>query len=106
MWNLNEAVSLIRRIEPALSAAGYHCGLTGGVLFKGESVKDLDIIIYPHKYSLGLGFDLKPARAIIESIFNPVEKCNCESTSQLRDDKLVSWIKTEDGKRIDFFFLK
>jgi hypothetical protein len=45
---LDNAVALIRLIEPLLSPYGYHCGLTGGVLFKGTSTKDTDIILYPH----------------------------------------------------------
>lgn len=42
------AVALIQTIEPALAAIGYHSALTGSVLYKGESNKDTDIIIFPH----------------------------------------------------------
>ena len=48
MHTIDSAMVLIRQIEPVLAANGYHCALTGSVLFKGESEKDIDIVLYPH----------------------------------------------------------
>lgn len=45
---LEDALVLIRELEPKFDSAGYHLGLTGSVLYKGESIKDLDLICYPH----------------------------------------------------------
>lgn len=48
MHTIESAIALIRQIEPVLAANGYHCALTGSVLFKGSSEKDVDVILYPH----------------------------------------------------------
>lgn len=48
MANLEYAVAVIRTLEPLLAAAGYHPALTGSILYKGESNKDIDVILYPH----------------------------------------------------------
>lgn len=46
-WELNEAIQLIRDIQPMLRLRGYHLGLGGGVLNKGTSLHDLDIYMFP-----------------------------------------------------------
>ena len=46
---LEKAVEVCREIEDKLKPIGYHCGLTGSILYKGESEKDIDIIVYPHQ---------------------------------------------------------
>jgi hypothetical protein len=45
---LDDAIDMIRNIEDVLVPVGYHVGLRGSVLLKGESENDLDIIVYPH----------------------------------------------------------
>lgn len=45
-WNLSQALPLIRQIELACPAAGCHVALTGGVLYKSEDRKDLDLMFY------------------------------------------------------------
>jgi hypothetical protein len=51
LWQLSEAVEVLREVESIITPYGFHCGLTGSVLYKGESNKDLDIILYPHANS-------------------------------------------------------
>ncbi len=51
MWTLEQGLELIRSIEPKLREIDWYSGLTGGVLYKGESSKDLDIIVSPLSYS-------------------------------------------------------
>jgi hypothetical protein len=47
-WTLETALEFIRNVEPVVRRDAYCClGLLGGVLRKGESDKDLDIIIIP-----------------------------------------------------------
>lgn len=43
-WTLDEAVKLIRQMQPLAFECGYHLNLGGGVLNKGFSNKDLDIL--------------------------------------------------------------
>jgi hypothetical protein len=47
-WTLETALSLIREVDPTLRER-YSCflGLCGGVLIKGASDKDLDLILIP-----------------------------------------------------------
>lgn len=43
-WTLNVAVNFIRIIHPSAFIGGYNLNLGGGVLDKGHSEKDLDIL--------------------------------------------------------------
>lgn len=45
---LNNTIDMVRNIEDALAPVGYHVGLRGSILLKGESENDLDIVVYPH----------------------------------------------------------
>ena len=47
MWTIEEALELIRGIQPALHARKYHVAMGGGVLNKGTSDKDLDLYVFP-----------------------------------------------------------
>ena len=46
-WILEEAIEFVRKIRPAVNAAGYNLLLGGGVLNNGYSDKDLDLVITP-----------------------------------------------------------
>lgn len=46
-WNMTAAVAFLRRLEPVLESVGWHCALGGGVLQKGESAHDLDVVVFP-----------------------------------------------------------
>lgn len=105
MWTQQQAIWMIQSFEPQLASQGYHCALTGSVLYKGKSIKDLDIIIYPHWKKEGLLPDLNIIKKWLLEFFGASEIKDCASTSQERDDKHVCWLLTKDGQRIDFFFL-
>lgn len=47
MWNLVEALELIREIQSKIRELDYHILLGGGVLNKGTSEKDLDLFFIP-----------------------------------------------------------
>lgn len=46
-WTLDEALPLIRGLQPHTRKFGYHLTLGGGVLNHGESKKDLDLFFLP-----------------------------------------------------------
>lgn len=48
LWTLDQAISLVRQMEAAFVPVGWHCALAGGVLHRGSSEHDLDVIAYPH----------------------------------------------------------
>ena len=47
MWKLDQALDLVREIQPVIHGMGYHVVLGGGVLNNGESKKDLDLYFHP-----------------------------------------------------------
>lgn len=47
LWSLAEGITLCRRLQRRLEPAGFAVAITGSVLFKGKSYKDLDLVIYP-----------------------------------------------------------
>jgi hypothetical protein len=46
-WTLEDALPLIRALQPDTKRYGYHLCLGGGVLNKGHSDKDLDLYFLP-----------------------------------------------------------
>lgn len=44
MWQMSDAIDLIRKLQPRAWELGYHLNFGGGVLNKGYSYKDLDIL--------------------------------------------------------------
>lgn len=47
MWTLNQALELVRRIQPLVRPFNYHIAIGGGVLNNGHSDKDLDLYFIP-----------------------------------------------------------
>lgn len=108
MWTQQEAIELLKRLEPDLAKVGFHCALGGSVLYRGTSEKDLDVIIYPHTYKKQSPPNNSIAEVVLKLFFQAekIKACGGESSSQERDDKEVKWLTTEGNKRVDFFFLK
>lgn len=104
MWDLDSAVKFLRKLEAVIEPSGYHCGLHGGVLYKGTSEKDLDVIIYPHDKG-GETIDRQAVWVIIKKFCAAEATGSCGGLSQLRDAKEVRWLSAR-GKRVDFFFLE
>lgn len=48
-WTLEEGVKLARMVEPHAQKFGFHVALAGGVLMKGRSDKDVDLLFYVRK---------------------------------------------------------
>jgi hypothetical protein len=46
-WDLVHGLYVIRAIQPQIRKYGFHVALAGGVLNKGESDKDLDLVFLP-----------------------------------------------------------
>ncbi len=106
MWTQQEAIWCLVSLEARLKEVGCHCGLTGSILYRGDSKKDLDVIIYPHWKKDNEPIDLQIVKDWLVKFFDAEEMNDCKSTSQKRDDKYVCWLTTKAGKRIDFFFLQ
>lgn len=104
MWTLEQGVDVARSIEPLAIASGFHVAIGGSVLHRGESQKDLDIFVYPHKTSQVSGTDVD---AFKESLFKYLNIATWEAKPHkvYGDSKVVESAEYV-GKRIDFFFLK
>lgn len=46
-WTIAEALEFIRRHQPVAMEKGFYLALAGGVLNKGESINDLDLVAMP-----------------------------------------------------------
>lgn len=101
-----DAVTIALDIERVIAPLGAHTALTGSCLYRGESKKDVDIVVYPHNA------DDPPAKmdllnALHEQlelgIVNKKGWWHCDTTREYVD-KEVSIIFIR-GVRIDIFFL-
>lgn len=60
-WLMRDALRVARKAEHVLSPFGWHVALGGGVMRNGYSVKDLDLIVYPHDASRSLLYCIEEA---------------------------------------------
>lgn len=107
-WTLELGVNFVRDLNVATELVGFHCALCGSVLHKGESSKDLDLVIFPMstaKVDLEAlqqclkdqGLKLKFSRAFIASIW--------ERKGRLDQKNVDAW-ELPDGRRVDIFHLR
>jgi hypothetical protein len=97
LLTLEDGIRICREIEDVLSPLGYHTALTGSLLYKGRSTKDVDIVVYPHQVSEQLApvIILDKLGVFVTSLQN---EASCT-------DKLVA-VTEYKGVRVDFFFLE
>ena len=103
-WTLEEGIKFARELEFNLIPLGYHCAITGSVLYKGRSEKDLDIMIYPHDSTkCDANTQLE-----VEKMLGEVHGIEIQLIDRMKypDEKNVYWSYDTMGKRIDFFFVK
>jgi predicted nucleotidyltransferase len=104
--SLEKAIEIVREIEQNLSPFGYHCGLTGSTLYKGESEKDIDIIVYPHQVSETIPLNsVVEASGVESSMYSTNGHLKPKEISPSTTDKLVV-VGTYKGYRIDLFILQ
>lgn len=103
-WRLDDGLSVVRYLESALAVLGWHFALTGGVLLRGSSEHDLDVVVYPEVS--GDGIDATALRAALRGLGWTLY----ESASVLaarwrangrRDRKHVDVWATDTGRRVD-----
>lgn len=110
-WTIAEARELAQKLQPLLREVGFDIGLTGSVFVRGESERDLDLIIYPLTTEFS---DVGPAR---EALRKGGLECFTTRENVLRqwrrlgssDSKFVEvWMAGDvtERKRIDVFFLR
>lgn len=106
-WTLDEATRLCRFLWPRLMSVGWHLAVTGSVMTRGQSRKDLDLVAYPRRSGSRVNHlrselrraGLTPGIGVLE-----VRKIWRDGGS--RDSKHVEVWWTEGGRRIDLFVLR
>lgn len=107
MWScLMDALVLVRKLQPAFNGCGWHIALGGGLLNKGFSDHDLDLVVYPHNSN---ATDIDKLRAMLRaigwSLFADVERIQAHWRKKGGTDKKhVEVWKTPDDKRVDLIF--
>jgi hypothetical protein len=104
MWTFEAGLAWCCQANRLLLDHNVHTALTGSVLFKGSSKKDLDIIIYPHKTSCRIPFINEICNIL--SLRFVEDRTNAHSRYSDSDHKKVYHTETESGKRIDIFMLQ
>jgi len=103
-WTQTEALLFLADLETKAAAAGLHVALAGSVLYRGESKKDLDVVIYPHTKEKPSSWPLK-AIAFVDVQIGKSDLCDFP----YRDGKHVryAFIKSGPlaGRRVDIFLL-
>lgn len=93
---LDLALTAIRELEPKLAEIGYHSALTGGVLYRGSSEKDIDVVIYPHDPAVTVG------EHILKELFDKAGFVARYKTDARYVNRRV-WIYGKDDVCFDFF---
>lgn len=98
MITLAEAVAKARQLEALVTPYGYHIALTGSCLYKGESEKDMDFVVYQHKTGRE-NFD-----GLMEMLNASYYVKNC--TDYHPDDRKLVYQCQNADERFDLFFLQ
>lgn len=103
-WTLEEGLVVVRELEAQCSRYGWHFALGGGVLLRGQSDHDLDVIVYPH--SSRVGVDTGKLRARLRDLGWKLRGRAEYVIEEWRkkgsiDRKHVDIWATPDGKRVD-----
>lgn len=110
-WTLAQAQKLVQRLHDPLATVGWSVGITGGVLFKGRSTHDLDLILYPldsenhrpkgsARYILGQWANLRRIH------HRHVIRMSWAKRSNSDDDKFVEVYEDNKKRRVDVMWLR
>jgi len=103
MWTLDKALQLVRNLQPHLMEVGWFAALAGGVLNKGYSEHDLDLVLVP----------MKTDSTDIGSLHQVLHFVGWERTHEAEemrehwkakgspDGKFVEVYRTVSGRRVD-----
>jgi hypothetical protein len=110
MWTRDQACVFLERLCRLLEPVNWYAGITGSVVERGSSTKDLDMIIYPFRT------DRPMDKEQAYSVFRALDLQRFMKTSDIHkiwrelgsgDDKQIeAWRNRKTGQRVDFFFLR
>lgn len=99
LWTFDEALPLIRELQPLTREPGYHLTLGGSVLNIGRSLKDLDLFFLP---MYGQRQDRSEMQRVLEEFFDAPLSPHVNSDTPGGDGHIQGSF-TYQGKRIDVF---
>jgi hypothetical protein len=100
-YRLEDGHNVCIKIELQLSKIGLHAAIGGSLAYRGDSNKDIDIILYPHNRKV-LVDQYQVADLLAENGYKAV-RFDAEPSTCVPDV-----LPTEDakGRRVDFFFMQ
>ena len=109
LWTQQEAIDFCASLWKHLEPVGIHVGLTGSVLTKGHSFKDLDLILYPRRTDIR-GFEdiedqLVQFMGLRRILGQKGVRRIWRELGSLDLKRVEAW-RDGEGRRIDFFFLQ
>ena len=111
-WTLEDGLDMARQLRRVAAGYGWHVAIGGGVVHRGWSNKDLDLVMFPHD-STRETFNTR----MIGDIGSILSKSGWElyrtvgemhsywETKGSKDRKWVEVWKTPDGKRVDLIWM-
>lgn len=102
LWTLEQGLELARNLESLAIECGFHVAIGGGVMLRGESMKDLDLFFYPHRK-----ISAKPVLAVLifklkQFGFKGIKAIGTSVTLDDQKDVRFSYL---NDKRVDLFFV-
>lgn len=99
IWNIEQAQKLCSNLEHTLKSVGAHVALGGSVLYNGQSSKDVDIFVYPHR-----GND-EPLSPVLSKLYEWGFSDSIDKPST-GGGKVIRVMNDISGRRVDFFFFQ
>lgn len=107
-WTRDEAIILIAQLEGPLKKVGWAIALTGSVLTRGASKKDLDLVLYPYATN---NADKVAAKGALEEggltlVHDEYVVKRTWRRQGSKDAKHVEVWADKKSRRVDVFFLR
>ena len=109
-WTRESAFTFANLLEPKLSEIGWHCALTGDVIFKIKSFETLAVIVYPHRsikswrpFAELLKYDLNFTG--LQEALNKIGMKNMWKAEGSTDEKIVE-VWQYEKKRIHLYVMR
>jgi hypothetical protein len=117
-WHLHTALAFARQLNSLLAAESVpdeekaHIAITGSVLRNGFSDKDLDLVVYPHKYTAGTpeawcATTLARLGKYLQTHYKfcGIVQCKDYNHAGCAAKAVYQATRKIDNRKVDFFFL-
>lgn len=106
MYTRQAAVELCVALEHQFSLIGFHVALGGSCLYRGESTKDVDVIVYPHNDPTSGTTNEAIRQTVISTLTEKMGfALRSDRKSHLYPQSVVCTEHRRTGQRVDFFIM-